>query len=85
MTSKTSSRGNWIVYTSALSRLKWFSILYGLLLGLGTPLMLWMELARQKFFQETQFIDGAFQVYNVNVLFNPVISLMNILHLWFLV
>ncbi len=78
MTSGTSSR-KWVVFKSALKRLKWLGILYGVALFLETPLLLWMELSQKKsLIQGNLWVEFINKSYLPQFLFHPVEHFVNI-------
>lgn len=75
MTFKTSSN-SWIIFKSALKRLKWLGILYGIIMFLDGPLSVWMKLGYQK---ESQ--GALWDANNLNILqlfYHPIQIMMNI-------
>lgn len=78
MTSGISS-SKWVVFKSALKRLKWLGILYGVALFLEVPLVLWMEFNKQKsLIQENLWTDVVNKSYLPQFLFHPIEHLTNI-------
>lgn len=75
MTFTTSSK-TWVIYKSALKRLKWFGILYGVALVLELPLLLWMQLGRLKDIQGAAWVAN--KSFQPRMLFNPETHLTNI-------
>lgn len=67
----------WIVFKSALKRFKWLGILYGVTMFLMLPLVIWMELAKQKSIQGPLWVNYV-KSYSHNILFNPVEHLVNL-------
>ncbi|ADG80915.1 DUF6449 domain-containing protein [Thermincola potens] len=78
MTSGTSSR-KWVVFKSALKRFKWLSILYGVALFLEVPLLLWMELSKQKSLQGNLWTEVANKSFVPQILFHPIEHFVNII------
>ena len=77
MISRTSCK-SLIVFKSAWKRLKWLSILYGVALFLELPLTIWMQLAKQKAFQGSQWAEFANKTDLSRFLLNPLVHLTNI-------
>lgn len=77
MISRTSS-SQWVVFKAALKRLKWLSILYGVVLFLELPLLLWMELGKQKTIQGDLWAEAANKIYLSPMLFHPIQHFVNI-------
>lgn len=76
MISKTSCR-KWVVFSGAIKRFKWLSILYGVTLFLELPLLIWLQLSKLRALQGNQWAEVANNNFP-HVLFNPVEHLMNI-------
>ncbi len=67
-----------VVFKSALKRLKWLGILYAVALFLELPLLIWMELGKQKMQLGNQWAELANNNFSPQMLFHPVANLTNI-------
>ncbi|TLM91506.1 MAG: hypothetical protein FDZ75_06090, partial [Actinobacteria bacterium] len=66
------------MFKAALKRLKWLSILYGVALFLELPLILWMELGKQKAIQGALWAEAANKTYLSPMLFHPILHFTNL-------
>lgn len=73
----TSSR-KWVVFKGALKRFKWLSILYGVALFLELPLLIYMELSKQKALQGNLWAEVANKNFLPQNMFHPVEHFVNI-------
>lgn len=76
MTFKTFSN-NWVVFKSALKRLKWLSILYGIVLFLDLPLTTWMKLNYQKT-QDLLWLENIKNMHLSQMFLHPITMIINI-------
>ena len=67
----------WVVFKSALKRLKWLGILYGVALFLELPMILWMELAKRKSLEGNLLADALNKSDIPRMLFNPLEHFVN--------
>lgn len=72
------SFNKWVVFKSALKRLKWLGILYAVTLFLELPMILWMELSKQKALQGNLLTQINNKSYLFQFLFNPLEHAVNI-------